>query len=59
MSYTWSIKFMSRYGIKGYNILVTSKMKILADDAEIKYKGVTSIFKLTNNTAYNDMILVQ
>ena len=50
---------MSRYGIKGYNILVTSKMKILADDAEIKYKGVTSIFKLTNNTAYNDMILVQ
>ena len=38
----WSGKFMARYGIKVYNVLITGDKKISEDDAdETKVKGVS------------------
>ena len=47
---------MARSGIKGYDILLTGKTKILSDDTEEKYKGIIGILRLLKRTAYNEMI---
>ena len=47
---------MARYGIKGYNVLLTGDTKNLED--KTKEKEVSDL-KFLNNTAYNELILAQ
>ena len=55
----WSGKFVERYGINGYDVLITGDKNILEYDAyKTKVKEIYEM-KLLNNTYYTDMILAQ
>ena len=56
----WSVKFMARAGIKVFNVLLRGYMKpMVRNSDETKYKQVMSIFKILNNTGYNELIIYQ
>ena len=56
----WSVNFVARAVLKGYDILLTGNTKIPADEAEeIKYKEVTVMLELLNKTSYTQLILAQ
>ena len=51
---------MAISGIKGYDVLLISKIKTLVETSDkTKYKGVISLFKFINNAEYNELILSQ
>ena len=53
-------KFITRAGINGYGTLLTGDKKIPEDDTDkTKDEGVTTVLKLINKIAYNDLILTQ
>ena len=55
----WSGKFMARYVIRVYNVLIIGGWKILEDDADKTKVKVISELNLINKTAYNELILAQ
>ena len=56
----WSEKFMSRSGIKGYNILIRGDMKTPAGDTEkTSDKRVNALLEFLNKAEYNRLILPQ
>ena len=55
----WSGKFMERYVIKLYDVLIKDDKKIPTDNLQkTKVEGVFES-KLFNNTSYNELILTQ
>ena len=50
---------MERYGIKGYDVLLTGDKKIPIDDPEEKKVKEVSELRLINKTTYNELILSQ
>ena len=55
----WSGKFMARYGIKGYHVLLICAKNISADDVGKTQEKEISTLKLLNFTAYNEITLTQ
>ena len=50
---------MSRSGIKGYHVILTSAKKIMADEAEDTKEKEIYELKLLNSTAFNGLIFAQ
>ena len=52
-------KFHGRYGVKGYNTLLTGGKKITEDDTDkTKHEGVI-VLEFLKKTAYNDVIVAK
>ena len=55
MAYVYR-KFMVRYGIKGYNILLRGNIQSPKNNTnQTKGKGITDKFKMPNKTAYKNL----
>ena len=56
----WSDEIMARAVIKGYDILLTIDMQILADNAaKTKYNVLTATQNILNKTSYKEPIILQ